>query len=257
MKKTVLVSLAFGLVAVAAAGAQAAGYTDYTPGAGIAGSPHDIPNGAIANTSYVGPNADPLQRICIYCHAPHHSLEPGSEYAITHQVDYLPLWNHAVTVQDYMMYDNGADEPTGGPHAAQSEVLMDGPGSVSRLCLSCHDGTVAVNEYGFSPSATTNGGGPTIAEQYKIGGVSSVSGMNSLINHHPIGFNYDAVQVADDEIKEAATSPLGNYMIADLLWAGKMECTTCHDVHNSNNTGEKLLYESNFKSQFCLACHAK
>jgi predicted CXXCH cytochrome family protein len=36
-----------------------------------------------------------------------------------------------------------------------------------------------------------------------------------------------------------------------------MECGTCHAVHNKGNTGETLLWRSDFQSQLCLTCHDK
>ena len=50
---------------------------------------------------------------------------------------------------------------------------------------------------------------------------------------------------------------VGSVTISDLLWNGNMECTTCHDVHNTKNTGEKFLWKSDAQSAFCLTCHLK
>jgi predicted CXXCH cytochrome family protein len=47
------------------------------------------------------------------------------------------------------------------------------------------------------------------------------------------------------------------YTIGDLLWAGQMECTTCHDVHNTKNEGEKFLWASDENSDLCMTCHLK
>ena len=78
-----------------------------------------------------------------------------------------------------------------------------------------------------------------------------------LSNHHPIGFNYNDVEATDDEIQKS-TEKLGLvYTIADLLVSDQMECTTCHDVHNTKNTGEKFLWISDTQSALCLTCHLK
>ena len=74
------------------------------------------------------------------------------------------------------------------------------PGSTSLLCLSCHDGSIAVNSYGNSPaqlSKSVSTGSAMMAPSYQIG-----TG-KYLGNHHPIGFNYGNVQAVDTEIRDA------------------------------------------------------
>ena len=41
-----------------------------------------------------------------------------------------------------------------------------------------------------------------------------------------------------------------------MLFAGQMECSSCHDVHDElGNTA--LLRKSNTQSALCLTCHDK
>lgn len=255
--RKVLIAALFLLPGTAVAG----NYGDVPPGSGIMGTAHDLRFGQEAGNLYGAHDVDnaygqaggDLNRICVWCHAPHHTLKPAE---LTGDIDYLPLWNHRVTTQSFQMYNNGADEPSDQSHQAMSEILANQPGPVSKLCLSCHDGSVAVNEYGFAPGDITSSGVrkgdvPVLMnEDYVIGWGGDLS------NHHPIGFDYQAVAVTDDEIADIDTV-IGNYQIGDLLWAGQMECTTCHDVHNSKNTGKKLLWVSDKESAFCLTCHLK
>ena len=42
-----------------------------------------------------------LNRICVWCHAPHHTLKP---LEMAGDVDYLPLWNHRTTTMVYQTY---------------------------------------------------------------------------------------------------------------------------------------------------------
>jgi predicted CXXCH cytochrome family protein len=264
MKKTlILAPMVFGIGLLLLSGSALA--TDYaatvTPGAGINGTAHDLRPGQPAavynprdiDNQYDGGAGGDLNRICVWCHAPHHTLKPA-EYA--GEIDYLPLWNHTVTSMDFQPYTNGADEPADASHMSTAEALANQPGGVSKLCLSCHDGSVAVNEYGFAPgdiksSGVRKGDAPaTITAEYRIGEAGN------LTNHHPIGFKYMDVATVDDEIA-SPTVEMGNYEIGDLLWQGRMECTTCHDVHNTKNTGEKFLWISDENSNFCLTCHLK
>jgi predicted CXXCH cytochrome family protein len=80
-----------------------------------------------------------------------------------------------------------------------------------------------------------------------------------LSNDHPISFSFDtALATADGGLKDPATasSGLGGTVNDDLLLGGKMECASCHDVHNSSNLS-KLLVKSNAGSALCLTCHSK
>jgi predicted CXXCH cytochrome family protein len=226
-------------------------------GLGIKNTEHDLSSvtgGGSYGDAAEKASTDGGNRICIYCHAPHHTIKAAEADGIA----YIPLWNHAVTVQDYVMYSNGTELPGDLSHQSQAMVLLAGktkPGSVSRLCLSCHDGTVSTNSYGFSPAPARSvgaGGVDVKGTQYLIGG------NGDLANHHPIGFNYQAVQSNDNEI-HATTATVGatGKTIADLLWNGNMECTSCHDVHNTKNKGERFLWTSDQASAFCLTCHNK
>lgn len=242
----------------------------YTAGDGINGTVHDLSQPGANGMSYAPNPADTLTRICIFCHAPHNTYKlspanggPGAGIGGGPQApdafDYLPLWNHELTPNyaNYTMYQNGPGAPEIGAKAAQSIQNGMVPGGSSLLCLSCHDGSVAVNSYGNSSqlSRSVSSGGSTIAAQYAIGQDAYLG------NHHPIGFNYDAVQAVDTEIRSADTATLGGAgTVRDhLLGAGntQMECGTCHSVHNKGNTGETLLWRSDVNSQLCLTCHDK
>jgi len=266
-------TFAQGLAVVAlwmVSGSAALAFTGtYTPGTGINGTVHDLGT-AHNGMDYTANPDDTLDRICIFCHAPHNTYRlsaanggPGAGVGSGPQAlddfDYLPLWNHELTSNAgaYVMYQNGSGAPTVGAKASQAMLLAMIPGSSSLLCLSCHDGSIAVNSYGNTsqPTLSQSSGGSTIGEQYLIGKD------NYLGNHHPIGFDYDAVQAVDTEIRSADTAEFGSAgtVREHLLGAGnhRMECSTCHSVHNKRNTGESLLWRSDLNSQLCLTCHDK
>lgn len=239
------------------------------PGSGINGSVHDLSVPGANGMSYPPNPADEVGgRICVFCHAPHNTYKlspanggPGAGVGAGPQApdafDYLPLWNHELTgnYASYTMYQNGPGAPQTGPHSSQAITLGMTPGSTSLLCLSCHDGSVAVNSYGNADQLTRSqsGGGGTIGAQYVIGKD------NYLGNHHPIGFSYDSAQTADNELRVSSSSFGGAGVISDHLYGpnGNMECGTCHSVHNKGNTGETLLWRSDISSRLCLSCHDK
>jgi len=129
-----------------------------------------------------------------------------------------------------------------GPRAFNASATFDGartrsgPGSASLVCLSCHDGTVS---------------GSVHAQRRSLG--------NDLSDDHPIGFVYDAALAAEDGgLHDPGITPsgLGGSIAQDLLVNGRLECTSCHDPHQS--TGERpYLRLSNLGSRLCLTCHDK
>jgi hypothetical protein len=264
-------ALGLGVLALSAATADAGSL----PGTGIRGSVHDLSQDTGVGLSLGATGSltdDPLQRICIYCHAPHHTKRQAAD------LRYIPLWNHEVTTLTYTPYTsgNGAIGLT-GDHETSSIIASIGdisqPVSVSKLCLSCHDGSVGLNAYGLAPvdpilnpaSATSfmvnDLGGSFLNGNVRL----STNTKNYLIgeggdltNHHPVGFDYIAVANVDTEIADPSAKFSSGVAISDVLYERQMECATCHDVHNSRSgIGEKLLWESNYNSNFCCVCHLK
>ena len=264
------------------ASAISTGYTGETPdtaGIGINGTVHDLRRyNTLVGYKSTG-EEDYLDRICIFCHAPHHAykltgiVEGTGPESVSAEYTYLPLWNHDQTVQVFTPYYNGPDAPLDpSQKAAQSITGGINIGAASLLCLSCHDGTVAVNQFGSTPQDTRSisTGAAFMTDEYKIGGDGY------LANHHPIGFDYAAVAAIDLEIIPADTAVFdhdldaavygavpnainvaGSATVDNFLWGGKMECSSCHAVHNTGNSGEKLLYVSDQNSNLCMSCHLK
>jgi predicted CXXCH cytochrome family protein len=119
------------------------------------------------------------------------------------------------------------------------------PDGQSKLCLSCHDGTVAVDNFGGTTTGTTFVTGNALLD-------------TNLGNDHPISFTYNSALATLDgglEDPSTATSGLGSTIDADMLFGGSLECASCHDVHD--NTIAPFLRVSNSGSALCLTCHIK
>ncbi len=263
MKKFIVVVLAIGLILAFGTIAMAG----MTPGSGIVGTYHDL--SSTGNGATFGDSADQgaLNRICVYCHAPHNTLKPEATVNT-----YRPLWNHNPSLNTvFTMYTNGTDVPNAVAHQSQAMLLLTGvttPGSVSLLCLSCHDGSTATNSYGYVNNSSPSKG---LADKNMVanGSGRALIGYNGdLSNHHPIGFNYDQVVAGGDtEIHLSSTViPTGGAgqpktggpsSISDLLWNGNVECVSCHDVHNTQNGGSKFTWIQDTGSALCLTCHDK
>jgi predicted CXXCH cytochrome family protein len=198
------------------------------PGTGITGSPHDFASSVAT-----------LQgEICRICHAPHN---PG-QTALFYTENGL-LWNHGVTTATYTMYGSGTLDGT-------VSAAVDGH---SKLCLSCHDGTVAIGAF----EGYTGG---------EAGVTAALTGDQDLTTDlrgtHPISITYTtATSVADGYLYDpsATNMPNTSNTIESYLDVDKLQCSTCHDVHNSisETFGDKLLRVTLSGSEICLTCHAK
>jgi len=198
------------------------------------------------------------KQICLACHTPHNSATGAQQVA--------PLWGHDTTIATFTLYTGIANSGV-TPGTTSLDAVTGQPSGTSLLCLSCHDGTVAVDSFG----AKANGAG-TI----KIGTLSANADLTTdLSNDHPISFLYDtALMTADGSLHDPATqivttlaSPSGGVRTGTindvLLENGNMECSSCHDVHNTFTgtapaTGTNYLLKMNIAgSALCLACHNK
>jgi predicted CXXCH cytochrome family protein len=184
----------------------------------IVGSSHDFQNMTTWNST---------GEICIVCHTPHKANTT---------VSLAPLWNHQLTTaSNWILYSS-----------ATLNATMGAPDGSSKLCLSCHDGTVALENFG-----TTTTGTHFISNTYKTG--------TDLSNDHPVSFTYNtALATTDHGLYDPSVglSGLGGTINGDMLAAGKLQCSSCHDVHNSAGVTH-LLVKDNAGSALCLTCHKK
>ena len=250
MKKLVTAACVTAMLTM---GAMAA-FAGSAPGTGVVGSAHDI-------NFTPGAAVDTQGRVCAFCHTPHHALvDPTGEQQ--------PLWSHQYTgyVNNWIPYQSAT------LNADVTDPLM-GP---SRLCMSCHDGLVAVDQHYNFPGAPKVGIGGDGWDGRDIGMATATSGGNAdFSNDHPIGFDYNLVAG-----KAPATgSDIGIFgavgrafinnpkamTIENTLYKGQfMTCATCHDVHNKDNATNVIASGKNYfvyspqdGSALCLTCHDK
>ena len=157
--------------------------------------------------------------VCIFCHTPHGASASEG-----------PLWNHQMSAATYTPYSS-----------ATLKAVVGQPNGSSRLCLSCHDGTIALG------SVRSRGGGIAM-------NTATLTGANNLGTDlsadHPISFTYDAALVAaDGNLRDPATLP--PEIVLDEN--SQLQCTACHDPHN-NQYGNFLVMD-NTASALCLTCH--
>ncbi len=206
----------------------------------IRGSKHDL-----SNTS----NPDSSQ-VCLYCHTPHHANNTLSGIQ-------APLWNRYVdTTKVYLVFS--------------SPTMNTSPGSpsttVSAVCLGCHDGSISsATVYGVvgsdkhdlinRPDLNEGAASEQCNKCHVIHGFGLPATLKlgtNLGNMHPIAMTYPTV-AQDPAFNQPPDLQKG---WSDLkLFVGKVECPTCHAVHDP--AIKPFLRKSNDGSALCLTCHIK
>lgn len=158
--------------------------------------------------------------ICIFCHTPHNSSPQK------------PLWNKGDPGLNFTLYTSSTTNATIGQ-----------PDGSSLLCLSCHDGTIALgNVLSRSTSILFTGGITTMPS-----GHSNLT--KDISDDHPISFIYNSSLVSIDGQLNSPSGLTGPVRLENE----KVQCISCHDPHN--NQFEKFLVASNQYSILCLYCH--
>jgi predicted CXXCH cytochrome family protein len=179
----------------------------------MTGTAHDL----AGSTTYGLPALD---QVCTPCHAPHNNLNAAGDL----------LWNHTATASTFTMYSNTAT--IDGAIDAQ-------PTANSKICLSCHDGTVAINAY--------NGAVGTTNSQV-IQGSANVG--IDLSDDHPISILY---QTASGTLFDSGLKARTGQQLP--LFNDEVECGSCHNPHEP--TIGKFLRIANTASALCVDCHTK
>jgi len=245
---------------------SATGWAQNASKASILGSPHDFTAqsttggtnytfggtgaGTTAGGGTIGSAAS--TNTCFFCHIIHktNTNRSGVAASETSAPGYL-LWNHQLSsTGSYGVYSSDtftAALAAGGGIPAPTDLGLSNnitSPTVSNLCLSCHDGTIAIASFyegGFGLPAngsTWNNGHGNSTTMY--------SGMqiDNLAKTHPVHFMYTPalgtalgmkVPAGPNSVDGAGAVPLfGN--------AGYIECPTCHDPHNGTTIVSGTVY---------------
>ncbi|MBI2840652.1 MAG: hypothetical protein HYX75_20235 [Acidobacteria bacterium] len=192
--------------------------------------------------------------VCVYCHTPHSA-----------GID-APLWNRQLPTGPFQLYAS-----------TTMDTVVGQLSGYSLACLSCHDGTIAVDAIINAPGPGPNLGGPWYGktpgwrhyrmstdgpgtcgwechhEGFDYGHDARMSYMGTdMRNDHPVSMTYPTPAQDPDFI--APPDPQKGF--ADLpLFNGKVECPTCHNVHDPGI--KPFLRKSNADSSLCGTCHVK
>jgi predicted CXXCH cytochrome family protein len=188
------------------------------PSGSIRNSPHNL---SASGSGRI--RATDEQQVCVFCHTPHNAAP------------IQPLWNRATPASAYRVYSSKS-----------LDALPGQPTGSSKLCLSCHDGTIALGSVLSRSQRIEMAGGMTMLPPGKTNLGTDLS------DDHPISFKYDAALAAKD-LKLKDPSQLPNAVKLDRQQ--ELQCTTCHEPHD--NSRGKFLVMDNSSSQLCTSCHRK
>jgi predicted CXXCH cytochrome family protein len=165
---------------------------------------------------------------CLYCHAPHSGVgTPNSA-----------LWSQTLSMQTYAAYSS-----TTLKNAPQQPTL----GGSSSLCLSCHDGTVAVGQ--TQPYGTlTMMGSMNPTDKFGSG----------LQGSHPFSLKLPMVDAPDLQVTLTSTHTTADLTNSVTLINQNVECTSCHSPHVQaiDKLSQNFLVRDSSNGQMCLACHS-
>jgi predicted CXXCH cytochrome family protein len=163
-----------------------------------------------------------MSAACLYCHVPHSGLGKG------------PLWGQTFSSALYSTYTSSTE---------QNAALQPELGQASSLCLSCHDGTVAVGQVIPYGPITMTGTMPKMTTE--------------LESTHPFSLQLPIKDAANLVASLAANGTTADPTQSVKLIKGNVECTSCHDPHiqNMDKQSANFLVRANAKGAVCLACH--
>ena len=248
----------------------------------IVGSSHDLSSLTGGGEHFISSNED---EICIFCHSPHQAIVDDGDG------NKLPLWN-----RNFGPSSDPNRDKTGFTlySSATLNATMSQPRGYTLLCLSCHDGITAINSlvnYGRHDPIIMQGGGDQLGDTWNpsfprypgmnIGGAIPGSGTygpygsvgpttKRLDDDHPVSFVFNEALISAD--MAGSSTPKLKLPVAPSklkLFNGRLECPTCHNVHEQGGGYDKITqpdqYEINRpflrvtkdKSQICTDCHIK
>ncbi len=160
--------------------------------------------------------------ICMFCHTTH---VPGNSKG--------PLWNREKSNIEYILYESSTLYST-----------IDQPDGATKLCLSCHDGNIAMGQILKGPRnisvKNTDGGRLPQNRHSNLG--------RNISDDHPVSFDSSHAVSAKSELKHPHSGDPVSYD-----GSGKIQCTSCHDPHE--DVFPKFLVKTILNGDLCKTCH--
>lgn len=164
--------------------------------------------------------AESETEICVFCHTPHNSSPQK------------PLWNREDPALNYTLYTSSTTDAT----------IVQPDGS-SLLCLSCHDGTIALGNVLSRTVPISMAGGITTMPPGNTNLTKDIS------KDHPVSFFYNSDLAGIDGQLNNPSTLTGPVKLENQ----KVQCISCHDPHR--DLFDNFLTATNRYSELCIYCH--
>lgn len=186
-------------------------------------SPHNL---SVSGTGTIKSTRE--TRICIFCHSSHNASSEG------------PLWNHETTSpEQFKTYQRSS-----------LKGMAEQPNGATKLCLSCHDGTIAVGGVHSIPGGIPMQG---VGASGEIPSNRKSHLGTDLTGTHPVSIRFQQdLALTKSSLRWPPLDP-GNEVGTDA--DGFVQCTSCHDPHGSRSETLPFWNKETF-SQVCQVCHA-
>jgi hypothetical protein len=126
----------------------------------------------------------------------------------------------------------------------------DQPNCATKLCLSCHDGTIAVGALkGIGEPLPMQNVGPS-------GEIPSVRKSNigtDLSGTHPVSIRFEqTTALSTNHLRWPPVDPEGK---VGTDANGYVQCTSCHDPHDDSRSDKYPFWNKSSFSAVCEVCH--
>ena len=223
----------------------------------IIGSKHDLSalNKRAGAKAMEGVAYDDYGYACVYCHVPPDVDKKGDG------PQQIAGWNRIRSdMRDYTLYSSRTFKST-------ARI----PNEITMLCLSCHDGTIAVDQVVNTPRAWKSGEKMTLHMKINSGTDLDHCGLchdgftahhlgnrhlgTDMRRNHPVSIRYPGLGAgASDSLQAAFNSPVDDFGFANgvRLFDGFVECASCHNVHEPS----KVKFLRVKPEYLCITCHS-
>jgi len=240
-----------------------------------------------------GVKADTEDRICVFCHTPHGA---SSDSALVNG----PLWNHELSSAIYNNWGSGSlvNTPPYISNVGFVNMLTDQPAQpdgTSRMCMSCHDGTISIGNIVSGSAITMDTADACIDADGSLSTSCIPLTFQDLTTKHVVSVPMNDQLIADSAANcdgsqttrlsypwNGVSPQSDNVFLRPTLelypvssgspgvssgfpnnkystnYSYGVQCSTCHDPHKWNSSSGNEGYKFLVTAQtvtLCIACH--
>lgn len=219
----------------------------------VDGSKHDF-SGTLAGSASTG--------VCSMCHTPHQGVQTQM------------AWNHTLSTNTHFWTEGSTADGTPLP------TITPSWGGVSKLCLSCHDGSVAIGDIAWFNQQAWTGPNAIDSNTHDGDGVQIGNRFGDLTGNHAFAMPYPWNNTAStyNNVTSSPAAVLSGWQpdptangirlfnqVGQTVTAGTLtgstgiECASCHDLHDGPDVEDKFFLRGSTDARdpnyICTKCH--